>query len=70
MRTFQQALLAGVAAGIVGLSGAAFAQSGKTHVMTVRLPDGGVAQIRYTGDVAPQVSVGEAPARIALASKG
>ena len=41
---------------------AASAQSASSHVMTVRLPDGGVAQIRYTGNVAPQVSVSEGPA--------
>lgn len=61
MRTFRNALLAGVAGVAVALSGAAFAQSGNDHVMTVRLPDGGLAQIRYSGSVAPRVTFGEAP---------
>jgi hypothetical protein len=62
MRTFRNALLAGVAAVAIGAAGAAFAQSDNYHVMTVRLPDGGVAQIRYSGNVAPRVTFGEAPA--------
>jgi hypothetical protein len=55
MRNLRTVLLAGVAA--VGLTGIAFAASPQTHVMTVRLPGGGVEQIRYTGDIAPQVVV-------------
>jgi hypothetical protein len=66
MRTFSKALLAGVAAIALGVSGAAWAQNADTHVMTVRLPEGGVAQIRYTGNVAPQVSVGQAPSPIEI----
>jgi hypothetical protein len=66
MRSLRTALLAGVAAIAVGLSGGASAQSANSHVMTVQLPDGGVAQIRYTGDVAPQISVSEAPAPIEI----
>lgn len=62
MRTLRTALLAGVAAIAAGVSGAALAQSPQSHVMTVRLPGGGVEEIRYTGDVPPQVVVGEAPA--------
>jgi len=61
MRTFRNALLAGVAGAAIALSGAAFAQSGPNHTMTVRLPDGGIAQIRYSGNVAPRVTFGEAP---------
>ena len=54
------ALLAG-AAGIVlaGLTGMAAAQTvtnpAQTHVLAVRLPNGQVEQIRYTGDVPPTV---------------
>lgn len=54
------ALLAG-AAGIVlaGLTGMATAQTvtnpAQTHVLNVRLPNGQVEQIRYTGDVPPTV---------------
>jgi hypothetical protein len=62
MRTLRTAFLAGVAASVIGLSGAALAQTPRTHVMTVRLPGGGLAQIRYTGDVAPQIVFDEAPA--------
>jgi hypothetical protein len=61
MRILPTALLAGVAAIAIGFSGAAFARGPQIHVMTVQLPDGGVARIRYTGDVAPRISFGEAP---------
>src|SRR4051812_40894357 len=62
MRVLRTALLAGVAAATIGFSAAATAQSPNTHVMTVRLPGGGTAEIRYSGDVAPQVVFSEAPA--------
>ncbi|HEV8679784.1 MAG TPA: hypothetical protein VGQ90_10445 [Stellaceae bacterium] len=65
MRTFRRSLLAGVATIAIGLSGAALAQSSNTHVMTVQLPYGGTAQIRYTGDVPPQVTFSEGPAALA-----
>ena len=55
------ALLAGVAAFAIGASGA-LAQSSNAHVMTVRLPQGGVAQIEYTGNVPPRVTVSDVPA--------
>jgi hypothetical protein len=67
MQTWHKALLAGAAAiaiGCCGATGSAMAQSTDTHVMTVRLPDGGVAQISYTGNVAPRISFSEAPAPI------
>lgn len=62
MRTLHKALFAGVAAVALAGSGAAMAQNSQTHVMTVRVPNGGVAEIRYTGDVAPQVVVRSGPA--------
>jgi hypothetical protein len=66
MRTFRITLLAGTAAiGLAGFSGLAAAQAPQTHVMTVALPDGGTAQIRYTGDVPPRVSFGNAPLAVA-----
>src|SRR5512146_3288267 len=65
MRSLQVLSLAGVAAITLGLSGAALAQSPNTHVMTVQLPYGGTAQIRYTGDVAPQVTFSEGPSALA-----
>jgi len=54
------------AAAALVFAGAAAAQSGNTHTMTVQLPNGGVAQIRYAGDVAPQVIV--SPDRLPVAS--
>jgi hypothetical protein len=54
------ALLAG-AAGIVlaGLTGLATARTvtnpAQTHVLNIRLPNGQVEQVRYTGDVPPTV---------------
>lgn len=67
MRSLRTALLAGVAAGAIGLSGAALAQSSNTHLLTVRLPGGGLAQIRYTGDVPPRVAFSNGTALDALA---
>jgi hypothetical protein len=65
MRNLRTALLAGVAAiAVAGFAGFAAAKSPNTHVMTVQLPDGGVAQIRYSGDVAPQVALNPAPASL------
>src|ERR1051326_1747116 len=55
MRNLRKALFAGIAASAMGFTGAALAQNSNTHLLTVKLPDGGVAQIRYTGDVPPQV---------------
>lgn len=57
---------AGVATIAVGLAGAAaLAQSSNTHILTVALPGGGTAQIAYTGDVAPRVSISNRPAPFA-----
>ena len=62
MRTIRTAMIAGTAAiGLVGLPGAASAQSPRIHVMNVQLPDGGVAQVQYVGDVPPQIAVANAP---------
>jgi hypothetical protein len=66
MRVLRTALLAGVAASAIGFSGAALAQTSNIHTMTVRLPGGGNAEIRYTGNVAPQVVFSEAPATIGV----
>jgi hypothetical protein len=63
MRNVRTAFLVGVTAiGVAGLSGAAVAQDLSTHVMTVVMPGGGVAEIRYTGSVPPQVVFNPAPA--------
>jgi hypothetical protein len=62
MRNVRTAILAGVAAiAVAGLSGVAAARDLNTHVMTVEVPGGGVAEIRYTGDVPPQVVFSPAP---------
>lgn len=55
MRFSRIAFLAGV--GALAVAGVAHAASTDTHVMTVELPDGQIEHIRYTGDVAPTVTV-------------
>ena len=57
MRLLRMALLAGASA--LSSFGAASAQTG--NVMTVALPGGGVAEIRYSGNVPPKVVIGEVP---------
>ena len=47
--------LAGVAA--LALAGVAYAAAANTRRLDVALPEGGVAHIEYTGDVAPKVIV-------------
>lgn len=68
MRKLRTALAAGIVA--VAVAGVAVTAAERVHVMKVDLPDGGVAQIHYIGDVAPQIQVvrGEAvaPQRIAI----
>jgi hypothetical protein len=60
MRLTRKAALAGIAS--LAVAGAAWAAEKpakpQPHVMEVALPDGGVARISYSGDVAPQISVG------------
>ncbi len=56
MRNVRTALLAGAAAiAVAGFSGMAAARDLNSHVITVEVPGGGVAEIRYKGDVPPQV---------------
>ena len=55
MRFARTTILAGGAALLV--AGTAAYAAEKIHTMNVSLPDGSVAQIEYTGDVAPKVSV-------------
>jgi hypothetical protein len=62
MRNIRIAILASAAAtAVAGLAGVAMARDLNTHVMTVEVPGGGVAEIRYSGDVPPQVVVSPAP---------
>ena len=56
MRKMRTALGASVAAiAAIGFCGMAAAQSPQAHVLMITLPDGGIEQIRYAGEVAPQV---------------
>lgn len=66
MRLIPTSLLVGAA--VLGLSAFALPAASKdsaVHQMTIQLPDGGTETIRYTGDVAPKVSIVEAPFDIA-----
>ena len=66
VQRFHTSLLCGIAAlALAGPAGTAAAQSPNTHVMKVQLPGGGVAEIRYTGNVPPQVVVANEPASLA-----
>jgi hypothetical protein len=66
MQRFRTALLGGIAAlALAGLAGTAAAQNPNTHTMKVQLPGGGIAEIRYTGNVPPQIVVTDAPASLA-----
>lgn len=63
MRDVRTALLVGAAAvAVAGLSGVAAARDLNTHLMTLQIPGGGIAEIRYTGDVPPQVAINPPPA--------
>lgn len=65
MRNLRTVLGAGITAlAAIGFCGIAAAQSPQTHLMTVTLPDGGAAQIRYTGPVAPRISFSDTPAPV------
>ncbi|MDR2856396.1 MAG: hypothetical protein LBV50_00925 [Novosphingobium sp.] len=61
MPRFRTVALAGAA--IVLFAGAAVAATAGFHTMSVNLPDGSVAHIRYAGDVAPRVAIEAADAR-------
>src|SRR5947209_7692249 len=66
MQRFRTALLGGIAAlALGGLAGTAAAQNPNTHTLKVQLPGGGVAEIRYTGNIPPQIVVTDAPASLA-----
>ena len=65
MRFARTTILAGGAAML--LAGTAAYAADKLHTMNVSLPDGSVAQIEYSGDVAPKVSVVPATVPIAYA---
>ena len=71
MRFLSSALLVGAAAVLLlGSSGIALAQNANMHRMTVQLPGGGVAEIQYTGNVPPQVTVRSGPAATSAFVRG
>lgn len=61
MRLTRKAVLAGIAS--LAVAGAALAaEAPRFHTMSVNLPDGAVAQISYSGDVPPTVTIDRAAA--------
>lgn len=69
MRLTRKAALAGLAS--LAVAGAALAADAtRFHTMNVNLPDGAVVHVRYSGDVAPTVTVGQAPAPRGLEPAG
>jgi hypothetical protein len=64
MRLVRTAILAATAS--AALAGAAFAAHDDAKVMLIALPDGSVQQVRYQGDVAPQIVLVRAPAPVSL----
>lgn len=62
MRTVRKILLAGIAAiALVGSAGMALANGPALHTMKIHLPDGGIAQIQYSGNVPPKVTFDTEP---------
>ena len=56
MQKFRTAALIGaVVLATAGLAGASAGELARTHILTVRLPDGSIEQIRYVGDLPPQI---------------
>ncbi len=63
MQKLRTAALIGAALlAAAGLAGASAGELARTHILTIRLPDGSVGKIRYLGDRPPQISFGGAPA--------
>ena len=62
MRLTRKAVLAGIAS--LAVAGAALAaEAPRFHTINVQTPDGAVAHVRYSGDVAPTVTFDRGPAR-------
>ena len=56
MQKFRTAALIGaVVLAAAGLAGASAGELARTHILTVRLPDGSIEQIRYLGERPPQI---------------
>jgi hypothetical protein len=62
MRTIKTAALAGLAS--LALAAPVAAKSPPLHTLSVALPGGGIEQIRYSGDVPPEVVMLPAPAPV------
>ena len=63
MQKFRTAALIGaVVLAAAGLAGASAGELARTHILTVRLPDGSIEQIRYVGDLPPQIHWTQDPA--------
>lgn len=45
-----------IGAAVAGITGLAFAAGPQVHEMTIAMPNGGTAHVRYTGDVPPKVN--------------
>lgn len=68
MKALKKPILIGAAAvAVIGLAGAAAAGIKPSHVMEVRLPDGTLEQVRYTGDTAPVIRLQAGCAPIVVA---
>lgn len=62
MRTHTIALLSGIAAlALAGSVALGASKHSDTHEMTIRLADGTVEHIQYTGNVAPRIVIGSDP---------
>jgi hypothetical protein len=58
VQKFRTLILAGAAiAAAAAIAGSAAAEPAKTHVLTVRLPDGSLEKIRYKGDQPPVIDI-------------
>ena len=55
------ALIGAAVLAAAGLAGASAGELARTHILTVRLPDGSIEQIRYLGDRPPQIRFDQAP---------
>lgn len=64
MRKISKLLIAG--AGAVAVAGIATAAADRNHILNVVLPDGSIAQVHYSGDVAPRVVMAPEAAPIAF----
>ena len=63
MQKFRTAALIGaVVLAAAGLAGASAGELARTHILTVRLPDGSIEQIRYVGDLPPRIHWTQDPA--------